>query len=68
MMDDLQQAYSAYQQALYHLRDPKVSRYHVVDETNPNAIFRNPSFGMGSGYYMIDMDLLSTLKKHFLKS
>lgn len=25
MMDDLQQAYSAYQQALYHLQDPKVS-------------------------------------------
>lgn len=25
MMDDLQQAYSAYQQALYHLRDPKVA-------------------------------------------
>lgn len=25
MMDDLQKAYSAYQQALYHLRDPKVS-------------------------------------------
>lgn len=24
MMEDLQQAYSAYQQALYHLRDPKV--------------------------------------------
>lgn len=24
MMDDLQQAYSAYQQALYHLQDPKV--------------------------------------------
>lgn len=24
MMDDLQQAYSAYQQALYHLSDPKV--------------------------------------------
>jgi cytochrome c-type biogenesis protein CcmH/NrfG len=24
MVDDLQQAYSAYQQALYHLRDPKV--------------------------------------------
>lgn len=23
-MDDLQSAYSAYQQALYHLRDPKV--------------------------------------------
>ena len=24
MMEDLQQAYGAYQQALYHLRDPKV--------------------------------------------
>ena len=24
MMEDLQQAYTAYQQALYHLRDPKV--------------------------------------------
>ena len=24
MMEDLQQAYAAYQQALYHLRDPKV--------------------------------------------
>ena len=23
-MEDLQQAYGAYQQALYHLRDPKV--------------------------------------------
>jgi len=38
MMDDLQQAYSAYQQALYHLQDPKVCRvaqtpspvYHVL--------------------------------------
>lgn len=26
MMDDLQKAYSAYQQALIHLRDPKVSK------------------------------------------
>ena len=25
MMEDLQQAYAAYQQALYHLRDPKAS-------------------------------------------
>lgn len=24
-MEDLQQAYAAYQQALYHLRDPKAS-------------------------------------------
>ena len=29
MMDDLQQAYSAYQQALYHLRDPKVSYFNL---------------------------------------
>lgn len=29
MMDDLQQAYSAYQQALYHLSDPKV---YVLDD------------------------------------
>jgi hypothetical protein len=28
MMDDLQQAYSAYQQALYHLRDPKASYFN----------------------------------------
>ena len=27
MMDDLQQAYSAYQQALYHLQDPKVRSF-----------------------------------------
>ena len=25
MMDDLQQAYTAYQQAVYYLRDPKVA-------------------------------------------
>lgn len=27
MMEDLQQAYAAYQQALYHLRDPKASGF-----------------------------------------
>ncbi len=26
MMDNLQEAYTSYQQALYHLRDPKVCR------------------------------------------
>jgi hypothetical protein len=31
MMDDLQQAYSAYQQALYHLRDPKVCHTAATD-------------------------------------
>ena len=30
MMEDLQQAYAAYQQALYHLRDPKVSLKYLV--------------------------------------
>lgn len=30
MMDDLQQAYSAYQQALYHLSDPKVGDVKYV--------------------------------------
>ena len=30
MMDDLQQAYSAYQQALYHLSDPKVCLHEQV--------------------------------------
>ena len=32
-MDDLQQAYSAYQQALYHLPDPKV-RHHLRNNSN----------------------------------
>ena len=38
MMDDLQQAYSAYQQALYHLRDPKVhlTLNTAVDEAKQN--------------------------------
>lgn len=28
MMDNLQEAYTSYQQALYHLRDPKVGVWH----------------------------------------
>lgn len=32
MMDDLQKAYNAYQQALYHLPNPKVSFYHNLFE------------------------------------
>lgn len=38
MMEDLQQAYAAYQQALYHLRDPKAS-----PATQWFAAFANPS-------------------------
>ena len=30
MMEDLQQAYAAYQQALYHLRDPKVCEHTLT--------------------------------------
>lgn len=67
MMDDLQQAYSAYQQALYHLRDPKVSTCKVY-LTTANNLVRSPSFGTELGYYMIDMGLLNMLRKHFLKS
>jgi hypothetical protein len=29
-MDNLQEAYTSYQQALYHLRDPKVSACSLV--------------------------------------
>jgi tetratricopeptide (TPR) repeat protein len=29
MMDNLQEAYTSYQQALYHLRDPKVSGLYI---------------------------------------
>jgi hypothetical protein len=29
-MDNLQEAYTSYQQALYHLRDPKVSFVNVL--------------------------------------
>lgn len=32
MMDELQQAYSAYQQALYHLVDPKVCSSQSVSD------------------------------------
>lgn len=32
MMDNLQEAYTSYQQALYHLRDPKVGTRAPVDD------------------------------------
>ena len=32
MMEDLQQAYQAYQQALFHLRDPKVGKSYRVHQ------------------------------------
>ena len=48
MMEDLQQAYSAYQQALYHLRDPQVlkSALYTLEteahlDTGTQALVRN---------------------------
>ncbi len=56
MMEDLQQAYAAYQQALYHLRDPKVfgSLQAHVDPSLTLMCDRNLSYGMVLGFYMID--------------
>ena len=55
MMDDLQQAYSAYQQALYHLSDPKVGFCAClpVPAHSADMPYRNQNFGMVSAYYMI---------------
>jgi hypothetical protein len=36
MMDNLQEAYQAYQQALYHLSNPKVKREKKKDEYKTN--------------------------------
>jgi hypothetical protein len=47
MMDDLQQAYSAYQQALYHLSDPKVCLLPRFFLQHTLIAPRNPSYGMG---------------------
>lgn len=50
MMDNLQEAYTSYQQALYHLRDPKVSVFNhiltVSSGTDTNSL-RNPNCGTG---------------------
>ena len=69
MMDDLQQAYSAYQQALYHLRDPKVSHSDGLDGlTAKKFTFRNQNSGTVSGFCTIVMGLLNMPKRPFLKS
>ena len=47
MMEDLQQAYSAYQQALYHLRDPKVGILELIRSSKANrCTSRSRNFGM----------------------
>lgn len=50
MIDDLQQAYSAYQQALYHLRDPKVRGHRVPRMHAPCSIeSQEPKLWYGIG-------------------
>jgi hypothetical protein len=58
MMDDLQAAYSAYQQALYHLRDPKVGSLTSPPghNTKANQPCRNQNSGTGSVSSMIVTD------------
>lgn len=64
MMDDLQQAYSAYQQALYHLSDPKVCpRSSVNIDFQPLIMYRNPNSGTASESSTIAMVLSSMPKR-----
>jgi hypothetical protein len=68
MMDDLQQAYSAYQQALYHLSDPKVSRLRCASSARfANNVTRSRSFGTALAYYMIATDHWNTPRKPSLR-
>ena len=66
MMDDLQKAYTAYQQALYHLRDPKVSRPSLSLSLPPvlNILgHRNPNYGTESVFSTTDTDPWSMPKR-----
>lgn len=69
MMDELQQAYTAYQSALYNLRDPKVILHStmLISITQINNRSRNPSCGMALASYTTDMDLWTTQRRHFVK-
>jgi tetratricopeptide (TPR) repeat protein len=49
MMDDLQQAYSAYQQALYHLRDPKVGYADIAHLYKSDNCAQEPKLWYGIG-------------------
>lgn len=66
MLDNLQEAYTSYQQALYHLRDPKVSfPAFVIFESN--MLYRNPSYGTESVFSTIAMAPSIMPKKLFRK-
>jgi len=50
MMDDLQDAYQSYQQALYHLRDPKVaSPCHKYSSFTSDIVKQEPKLWYGIG-------------------
>lgn len=53
MMEDLQQAYAAYQQALYHLRDPKVGELAFGLWSGLTGRNRSLNYGMVLGSCMI---------------
>lgn len=53
MMEDLQQAYAAYQQALYHLRDPKVGELAFGLWSGLTGGNRSLNYGMVLGSCMI---------------
>lgn len=56
MMDNLQEAYQAYQQALYHLSNPKVSKASVRMGAKALTLYtRIPSFGMALVFFTIVM-------------
>lgn len=71
MMDDLQQAYAAYQNALINLRNPKVysTRIVIVFDLQANILpCRNQSSGMASVYCTTAMDLWTMPRKPSPKS
>ena len=49
MMEDLQQAYTAYQQALYHLRDPKVCSFFRIPPQIVCLPIKEPKLWYGIG-------------------
>ena len=63
MMDNLQEAYTSYQQALYHLRDPKVGNRPSGSPGESLTSLRNPSFGMELVSCTIVMALWITPRK-----
>ena len=67
MIDNLQEAYSAYQQALYHLRDPKVGLLlHLL--AIKLTVTRNPSFGTELAFSTTAMAPSTTRKRRSPRS